>query len=58
MNLVAMAIRLNPLGMLCPDVSTTPITAMGCRQWLPLSFMYLKLREVNIAENPIAEMGL
>ena len=28
--------------MLCPNVSTTPITAMGCRQCLPLSVVQLK----------------
>ena len=27
---------------LCPNVSTTPITAMGCRQCLPLSVVQLK----------------
>ena len=26
----------------CPNVSTTPITAMGCRQCLPLSVVHLK----------------
>ena len=26
----------------CPNVSTTPITAMGCRQCLPLSVVQLK----------------
>ena len=26
----------------CPNVSTTPITAMGCRQCLPLSVVELK----------------
>ena len=27
---------------LCPNVSTTPITAMGCRQCFPLSVVQLK----------------
>ena len=39
----------------CPNVSTTPITAMGCRQCLPLSVEQLK---GNIAKNAIAVMGL
>ena len=26
----------------CPNISTTPITAMGCRQCLPLSVVQLK----------------
>ena len=26
----------------CPNVSTTPIKAMGCRQCLPLGFVQLK----------------
>ena len=26
----------------CPNVSTTPVTAMGCRQCLPLSVVQLK----------------
>ena len=26
----------------CPNLSTTPITAMGCRQCLPLSVVHLK----------------
>ena len=26
----------------CPNVSTTPITAMGCQQCLPLSVVQLK----------------
>ena len=43
------------LGRHSPNVSTTPITAMGCRQCLHLSVLQLK---VNIAENPIAAMGL
>ena len=38
-----------------PNVSTTPITAMGCQQCLPLSVVQLK---VNIAQKPIAIMGL
>ena len=29
-------------GTFCPNVSTTPITAMGCRQCLPLSVVQLK----------------
>ena len=36
-----------------PNVYTTPITATGCRQCLPLSSW-----KVNIAENPIAVTGL
>ena len=28
----------------CPNISTTPITAMGCRQFLPLSIVQLKSR--------------
>ena len=27
---------------LCSNISTTPITAMGCRQFLPLSFVRMK----------------
>ena len=29
-------------GQLCPNVSKTPITAMGCRQFLPRSVVQLK----------------
>ena len=36
-------------------VPTTPITAMGCRQCLPLSVVQLKGKQ--IADNPIAVMG-
>ena len=31
-----------PAGQHCPNVSTTPITAMGCRQCLPISVVQLK----------------
>ena len=34
-------IRSEPLSR-CSNVSTTPIIAMGCRQWLPLSVVQLK----------------
>ena len=30
------------LGIMCPNVSTTPITAIGCRQCLSLSVVQLK----------------
>ena len=42
------------------NVSTTPITAMGYQQFLSLSVVQLKgkLCLLNIAENPIAVMGL
>ena len=30
------------LPLLCPNISTTPITAMGCQQGLPLSVVQLK----------------
>ena len=43
------------LGRHSPNVSTTPITAMGCRQCLHLSVVQLKGKHCL---NPIAIMGL
>ena len=40
----------------CRNVSTTPITVMGCRQCLPLSVVHLKGK--HYAEKPIVAMGL
>ena len=43
----------------CPNVSTTPIAAMGCWQCLPLIVVNIKVNiKVNIAENPIVVMRL
>jgi hypothetical protein len=39
-----------------PNVFSTPITAMGCRHSLPLSFVQLKGKHCQ--KNPIALMGL
>ena len=39
----------------CPNVSTTPIMAMGCRQFY---LSVLSCWKVNIAENPIVVMGV
>ena len=36
---------------LCTNVSTTPITAMGCRQCLPLSVVQLKGKQCQ--KNPL-----
>ena len=46
-----LAKSIGQFGCQCPNVSTNPITVMGSQQCLPLSV-------VNIAENPIAVMGL
>jgi hypothetical protein len=42
-------------GTVSPNISTTPITAMGAGN---VYFIVLSSRKVNIAENPIAVMGL
>ena len=35
-------VEMSVIEIFCPNVSTTPITAMGCRQCLPLSVVQLK----------------
>ena len=45
----------------CPNVSTTPITAMGCRQCLPFSVVQLKgkhLREPHCRNGVVDTFGL
>jgi hypothetical protein len=47
--------------LFCPNVSTTPITAMGCRQCLPLSLFQLKgkhCREPHCCNGVVDTFGL
>ena len=44
LSLICKLQYIQELSNYCPNVSTTPITAMGCRQCLPLSIVQLKGR--------------
>ena len=52
LNMKRFSVLYNPLG---PNVSTTPIMAMECRQCLSLSVFQLKGKHCR---NPVAVMGL